>query len=96
MLTTETRENITNLPKLHKALSTQPSPPYTSTGTQQPSVQPGASALHICPAQLRFGPATLTTTKLYPSCGYTGTAQLEQCNEEYKTMSLSLPHPEAA
>lgn len=50
MLTTETRESITNLPKLHKALSTQTSPPYTSTGTSVPTAKSttwGFSTAHL-------------------------------------------------
>lgn len=61
ILTTKTSESMTNLPKLHNALSIETSPPlhlhrYLSANSQVS--QPGASAeaqpLHIQPAQLRF------------------------------------------
>lgn len=97
ILTTKTSESITDLTEPHNALDRQSSPPTPPQvpQCQQPSVTTWAPALHTGPAQLRLGPAALTTTKLNPRCGYAGTAQLEQCNEEDK-LCLSLPHPEAA
>lgn len=74
---------------------------YLSAKSQvsQPGASAQAPALHTCPAQLRFGPAALTSTKFYARCDYAGTAQLQQCNEEDKLclcLSLTLKQHEAS
>lgn len=84
----------------------RPASPYTSTGASVPTAKCHnlglQQRLHHCTFDQHstgFGAAALTITKFYPRCGYAGTAQLEQCNEEDKLflcLSLTLQHHEAS
>lgn len=77
----------------------RPALPYTSTGASVPTTKCHnlglQQRLHHCTFHQHrsgFGPAAHTITKFYPRCGYAGTAQLEQCNEEDK-LCLFSPSP---